>query len=328
MTTETLLTCPICRETLTREQNALRCGRGHSYDIAKGGYVNLLLVNQKGSPSPGDSKEMLISRRAFLEKGYYEPLSARINDIVTAHLDGSCEEAPPPQFWGAGIGPRTDASPALVPQTWGGGASTSAPSTKKTTAVLDAGCGEGYYLECLRQHLAQHNNDYYGLDISKEAVKLAAQKYKAISFSVASLHQALPFPAASLDVLLSVFAPRNAPEFARVLSPGGIAIAVIPAEGHLAQLQEALGLGRLKADKEQQIVESLQALFSVTQTETLRYRKTLDHANILNLLTMIPTGWQLSEAAWRRANALSSLEIEFAFTLVALRKKAAPNEPA
>ncbi len=297
MTEETLLTCPICRETLTREQNALRCSRGHSYDIARGGYVNLLLVNQKGSPSPGDSKEMLVSRRAFLERGHYALLSDRINYSAAAHL----------------VGIRS--------------------LLGKPAALLDAGCGEGYYLDRLRQHLAKRGgsmaeNDYYGVDISKEAVKLAAQKYKGITFLVASLHQALPFPDASLDVLLSVFAPRNASEFARVLSPDGIVVAVIPAEGHLAQLQEALGLGRLKADKEQQIVESHQDFFAVTQTEAIRYVRTLDHVDILNLIQMIPTGWQLSEEAWARARALDSLDIEFAFTLVALRKKAALSEPA
>lgn len=292
MTRETLLICPICRATLTREQNVLRCSRRHSYDIAKGGYVNLLLVNQKGSASPGDSKEMLVSRRNFLERGYYAPLSDWINHLVAAHLDNSFH----------------------------------APG--QTAAVLDAGCGEGYYLDHLRQYLAQHGegaseNDYYGLDISKEAVKLAAQRYKGITFLVTSLHQALPFPDASLDVLLSVFAPRNALEFARVLSLNGIVIAVIPAEGHLSQLQAALGLGKLKADKEQQIVESLQEFFAVTQAETLRYVKSLDRMDILNLIKMIPTGWQLSEATWSRARALDILDIEFAFTLVVLRRKAA-----
>ena len=38
------LICPICQLPLTQEGRSLRCGRNHSFDMARQGYVNLLPV--------------------------------------------------------------------------------------------------------------------------------------------------------------------------------------------------------------------------------------------------------------------------------------------
>lgn len=76
-----LLRCPVCREALLKEQNGYRCQAGHTYDIAKEGYVNLLLANKKKTALPGDSKEMLQGRRRFLEQGYYLPLLNKLSAL-------------------------------------------------------------------------------------------------------------------------------------------------------------------------------------------------------------------------------------------------------
>jgi len=67
-------TCPACHLPLTQDQQQWRCDSNHSYDIAKEGYVNLLLANQKRSKDPGDNKQMVNARRQFLELGCYLPL--------------------------------------------------------------------------------------------------------------------------------------------------------------------------------------------------------------------------------------------------------------
>ena len=66
--------CPICGHVLNREGRTLRCQQNHSFDIARQGYVNLLPVQQKHSKNPGDTREQVLSRRAFLESGAYEPI--------------------------------------------------------------------------------------------------------------------------------------------------------------------------------------------------------------------------------------------------------------
>ena len=68
------LICPICKQSLQRRERAFVCPRNHSFDIARQGYVNLLTVQQKHSLTPGDTREQVLSRRAFLEAGYYAPI--------------------------------------------------------------------------------------------------------------------------------------------------------------------------------------------------------------------------------------------------------------
>ena len=68
------LKCPVCNEALNKENNSYICKNRHTHDIAKEGYVNLLLAQHKRSKNPGDSDEMIRSREAFLNKGYYKIL--------------------------------------------------------------------------------------------------------------------------------------------------------------------------------------------------------------------------------------------------------------
>ena len=68
------LRCPICNEQLNAEERQYLCPNRHSFDIARQGYVNLLTVQQKHSLAPGDTREQVLSRRAFLETGAYRPI--------------------------------------------------------------------------------------------------------------------------------------------------------------------------------------------------------------------------------------------------------------
>ena len=133
------LICPICARSLNREEKRLVCSAGHSYDIARQGYVNLLTVQQKHSLSPGDTREQVLSRRAFLEAGFYAPLSESLNQAALS--------------WGA------------------------------EGDILDIGCGEGYYSARLAQAMGAALT---GLDISKEAVRCAAAKYKEYTWLCAT----------------------------------------------------------------------------------------------------------------------------------------------
>lgn len=89
------LLCPVCGQRLARAQQCLRCDRGHSFDVAKEGYVNLLLSHKAGD-SMGDSKDAARFRRDFLNKGYYsvlrEGLFARLRGCSGRLLDVCCGE--------------------------------------------------------------------------------------------------------------------------------------------------------------------------------------------------------------------------------------------
>lgn len=73
--------CPVCGGALKQKDRSLYCPKGHCYDLAKSGYVNLLLSSPKGAKQHGDDKGMVAARRDFLNQGYYQPL-----------LDALCEE--------------------------------------------------------------------------------------------------------------------------------------------------------------------------------------------------------------------------------------------
>ena len=90
--------CPLCAQLLRREEKRYVCPQGHSFDIARQGYVNLLTVQQKHSLDPGDTRQQVLSRRAFLESGFYAPISEALNQAALDYnaqgeiLDVGCGE--------------------------------------------------------------------------------------------------------------------------------------------------------------------------------------------------------------------------------------------
>lgn len=91
--------CPLCQQALIFENKSYRCLNNHSFDQAKEGYVNLLPVQHKHSKDPGDNKEMVKARRAFLDLGFYQPLVDAITQLQkefspndSTLLDAGCGE--------------------------------------------------------------------------------------------------------------------------------------------------------------------------------------------------------------------------------------------
>ena len=93
-----MLLCPLCAQALTQKERAYVCPNGHSFDVARQGYVNLLPVQQKRSLQPGDTKEQVLSRRAFLDGGFYAPIAEALCALAADHsctgpiLDVGCGE--------------------------------------------------------------------------------------------------------------------------------------------------------------------------------------------------------------------------------------------
>lgn len=199
--------CPSCQSELILNERTWRCENNHSYDLAKEGYVNLLLVQNKNSKQPGDNKEMVNGRRAFLEQGHYQPLANAISNIFNQHI----------------------ASLAALNE----------DTELNNVRFFDAGCGEGYYMNQVSQLCQQADVQFSGVDISKFAVQKAAKKYSHHHFSVASTFH-LPLADESQDTVLQIFAPSSEHEVHRALKPGGIWITVNPAANHLFEFKQAL----------------------------------------------------------------------------------------
>src|ERR1019366_8544582 len=167
------------------------CPRGHSFDVARSGYINLLQPQDRRSKQPGDAGPAVAARRRLHDRGVTEPLLRGIAEIA---------------------GPSAD------------------------DIVLDAGCGDGYYLGTLAR---QNGFDAHGVDISIPAVEAAARRYPECEWIVANADRFVPYADRSFSIVLSITARMNAGEFRRVLSDGGRLLVALPSPEDLIELRGA-----------------------------------------------------------------------------------------
>ena len=84
-------TCPLCQTVFKQINNTQVCENNHHFDIAKEGHLNLLPVKAKNSKNPGDSKEMMQARRAFLNTDGYLPLALKLQQLTAQLLADKTE---------------------------------------------------------------------------------------------------------------------------------------------------------------------------------------------------------------------------------------------
>ncbi len=180
-------------------------------------------------------------------------------------------------------------------------------SPAQSLSVLDAGCGEGYYLQQLAaaRHPAQRLA-LLGLDISKWAVQAAARRLPQAGWVVGS-NARLPVLPATLDGVLCLFGFPVYGEFARVIKQGGPLLQVDASPEHLRQLREII-YPMLKAERPTR--PEAPPGFSAPEGSSLRYDIHLDHpAAIADLLTMTPHLYKASSEGKTRAAALERITL-------------------
>ena len=266
----TALMCPVCGSGLTLRETTAGCVSGHAFDRARSGYLNLLLSNKKQSKEPGDSADMMRSRRAFLQGGFYDRMAEAANAAVIETLAG-----------------RTDGR------------------------VADLGCGEGFFTARLNGALIAATTPVgvcYGVDISRPGIRMATAYDRGITWVVASLHRS-PFLPRSLDVVLSMFAPIDAPDVRRIVRDDGAFVTVTPGPDHLDALR-AIIYTSVKPHPSTPALMAGDTLFEQMISTRIRYPIVVDTtAQIVNLLAMTPYYWNIDRATKARLEALSQLEI-------------------
>lgn len=110
MTNAVTLMCPVCKDTLLLTLKTWACPQGHSYDVAKQGYVNLHVVQHKRSKNPGDTVEAVAARRRFLSAGFYQKLQQKIVEVIQSLEPHTAIDI------GCGEGYYTQAMAAVIPQ--------------------------------------------------------------------------------------------------------------------------------------------------------------------------------------------------------------------
>ncbi|WP_328590814.1 methyltransferase domain-containing protein [Glaciibacter flavus] len=153
-------------------------------------------------------------------------------------------------------------------------------------AVLDAGCGTGYYLGAVLD--AGDSVDALAMDLSPDAVRRTVRATGSVGL-VADTWRPLPIRTASSDVVLDVFAPRNLREFHRVLRDDGRLVVVVPTGEHLRELRAAGRAIGIPSDKVDAVVADAAPLFSPTATVRIDFAMTLTGESIDRLVGMGPS---------------------------------------
>lgn len=166
--------------------------------------------------------------------------------------------------------------------------------------ILDVGCGEGYYSAALAQALEA---ELTGLDISKEAVRFAAAKYKNARWLCATAAH-LPVVDGSVGTLTSLFALTMPEEFKRVLGPDGLYFQVLAAQDHLLGLKGII-YPELHL-KEKDSVPEIPG-FRLVKTQPIRFTFTVEGAQVQNLLSMTPHVYRISKEGAARLAATEEL---------------------
>lgn len=168
--------------------------------------------------------------------------------------------------------------------------------------VVDAGAGTGYYLAGVLDALPERRG--VALDISKEAAKLAARAHERAGAAVADTWKGLPILSQRAAVILDVFAPRNFPEFSRVLADGGLLVVATPRDGHLAELVEALDLVTVDARKSERLAQGADGIFSQVDVTDVESTLRLSRADVATLVSMGPSARHAADDLEARVHAL------------------------
>jgi 23S rRNA (guanine745-N1)-methyltransferase len=206
-----MLVCPVrhCRLALvreeTREGKRLVCPKGHSFDVARSGYINLLQPQERRSKQPGDTPAAVEARQRLHDRGVTAPLLEAIAEAV----------APAPE-----------------------------------DVVLDAGCGDGFYLGTIANRAGF---DAHGVDISVPAIRAAARRFPPqkghFEWIVANADRLLPYSDASFSLVLSITGRMNAAEFRRVLRKDGRLLVAVASPLDLMELRgHGLGMEALRME--------------------------------------------------------------------------------
>jgi 23S rRNA (guanine745-N1)-methyltransferase len=238
------LRCSVCGGEVALQARTLRCSAGHSFDLARQGYVNLLHATvPKGT---ADTAAMVAAREAFLRRGFYAPLAHAL---------------------AARVRPERD------------------------RLVIDAGAGTGYYLTHVLDALPEATG--LALDVSVPALKRAARAHPRLGAVVWNLWQPWPVASGVADLVVNVFAPRNADEFRRVLAPGGRLLVAGPGPDHLVDLADDLGLLDVGTDKTERLDAALADGFRLVDRADVTDRVTFTPDDVRDVVLMGPNAHHL-----------------------------------
>jgi len=265
------LACPIDGEMLTQHDKQLVCDNGHSFDLARQGYVNLLPVQHKRSKQPGDSKEMVAARSHFLNGGLYEPIANKLAETSLFYI-------------------KDISSVCLM------------------DAGCGEGYYFDYLYHYLENKKGMNELSLIGLDISKHAIIDAAKKNNNITWVVGTNRQP-PVHDESVDIILCVFGFHNFDGFNKILKHKGKVILVEAGAEHLKELRDIIYTDIKKTDPpDLSVAEDMG--FSLVNTQELKFETgSINNQTINQMLLMTPHFFRANKEGREKAMGLEVLNL-------------------
>lgn len=188
-----------------------------------------------------------------------------------------------------------------------------AECTALSPAVLDTGCGEGYYTSGVFHALLNAGKSpcMAGIDISKFILRAAAKREKNVEFAVASSYH-LPVADNRVDLLINCFSPLALEEFQRVIKPGGIFLYVVPAADHLWEMKQVLYEMPYRNEEKAMPYKgfSYKTILPIDSTITLT-----SQSDIHALFQMTPYYWNTPKSGGERLAELDTLTTRISFRI-------------
>lgn len=174
--------------------------------------------------------------------------------------------------------------------------------------VVEAGAGTGYYLSGALGRLGPAARGV-ATDLSAYACRRAA-KLPRVGAVVADTWAGLPIRDGVAETLLTVFAPRNFAEFARICAPAGRVLIVTPLPEHLIELRQAHGLLQIETDKQHRLLTDAQPFLKHEGSRSLRYEVALSAAAVGHLIGMGPNAFHTATAPTEAARTTVAVRLD------------------
>ena len=264
------LACPIDKLPLRKKDGCFQCENGHTFDIAKQGYINLLPVQHKKSKDPGDSKAMVQARTRFLNNDFYKPIADELSKLVLKNLGDYKNLC----VFDAGCGEGYYLNQLIQ-------AAENADSENVISLVA--------------------------MDISKPAILAASKRNKQARWIVGTNSQP-PFTEKSIDLIFSVFGFHSFTGFKSILKPNGKLILVEPGEKHLQEMREIIyseppsqkKIPASKGDSDYELIETHPLSFKISLNS---------NQQILDLLSMTPHLFRANREGKNSIESMDALEL-------------------
>ena len=317
------LVCPICRGELTAAGPALRCAAGHSYDVARSGYVNLLRPGIKSNARSGDPEDMVKARRAFLSRGYYDrwvreaaaAAGRALGEPPATLVDAACGEGRHTLTLAGALCPAltvgVDASKGAADLAQK--AANAARREAAGRAENGAGdCGAG---DCRAENGAGNCGRGNGGSGNGAGDLGEARKIGEVRFVAGNIFD-MPLADGCADLVTVLFAPIPFDEARRVLRGGGLLAVCSAGREHLVELRRAVYDKVRYKDDEIAVPDG----FELAARENVTYSVDLCGEALAELFAMTPFCRRVGQAARERIAASNGSPMTVSVDITVLKK--------